>query len=713
MDTNLNQKQINNVIVNVDFQESFDQLTEDEKNYLYYLSKACWTGQIIDLFQTSSESPAMFIIFQRFFGSFKNIKDLDGKIKQKQIEPVIYEKFLQYAAKFYSNFGNYTIKKEKFIPEFNAGSIEKNIEIFGNILKLSEKYKDFDGIWTSLGYSIFNKSDADRKIDLEEKDGKNNYYLGLNIKKPQIEDADKLLLSKDISLLNTRIFEYYNNQVIILISSAEKNQINIDEKYILLYGEFFPILTRLNQYLEEAKNLITKHEDKDLIDDYITFIKTGHIGYHRESQKKWVKLNSPIDYNINWNEKNIDPLNRRGLYEGFVGLTDSFYSEKYEKIINLIPQLMEEFPWPKDFIEIKEKVQFKSFEIICFAKKGCPYGKSLPYYKDIRKKEGTKNLLFSNVFPNFKESKENYYFLSKNDKDLISSFGESSIKIKTALKLLLGYDLSKFLKKEKDPETNEFKYNFNKDLKNPLTDKSIIEIEDYYKENETFETKFGDNSIIIDECLATLTSLYLCGNESAQQIFFINKIDLNSSMQTTWLLFFSEVINNLNLYNEKDKTWIHMPTQACWIIMNYIIKEQKESEEIIKIELDKEKNEFHLDINGFLLSDTINDIIKNLFQKLFIYKCTGNAEEAAALIEKYSIIDNEVVLNVKNIVEKNGDNQKLFLFHNLIKENDKVIYKKYENNIEGIIRSNLDRFGEEINNEIYSEWTKYATKFLK
>ena len=100
MDTNLNQKQINNVIVNVDFQESFDQLTEDEKNYLYYLSKACWTGQIIDLFQTSSESPAMFIIFQRFFGSFKNIKDLDGKIKQKQIEPVIYEKFLQYAAKF-------------------------------------------------------------------------------------------------------------------------------------------------------------------------------------------------------------------------------------------------------------------------------------------------------------------------------------------------------------------------------------------------------------------------------------------------------------------------------------------------------------------------------------------------------------------------------------------------------------------------------------
>ena len=90
------------MIVNVDFQESFDQLTEDEKNYLYYLSKACWTGQIIDLFQTSSESPAMFIIFQRFFSSFKNIKDLDGKIKD--IEPVIYEKFLQGISAIFMNF---------------------------------------------------------------------------------------------------------------------------------------------------------------------------------------------------------------------------------------------------------------------------------------------------------------------------------------------------------------------------------------------------------------------------------------------------------------------------------------------------------------------------------------------------------------------------------------------------------------------------------
>ena len=64
MESNSNERQTNIVVVNVDFRESFDQLTEEEKKYLYFISKACWTGQLIDLFQTSYESPALFMIFQ-------------------------------------------------------------------------------------------------------------------------------------------------------------------------------------------------------------------------------------------------------------------------------------------------------------------------------------------------------------------------------------------------------------------------------------------------------------------------------------------------------------------------------------------------------------------------------------------------------------------------------------------------------------------------
>jgi hypothetical protein len=176
--------------------------------------------------------------------------------------------------------------------------------------------------------------------------------------------------------------------------------------------------------------------------------------------------------------------------------------------------------------------------------------------------------------------------------------------------------MGKTLKKEKDPETNEYIYNFNQDLKNPLTNEII---ENCYENDETFEKKFGYNSFIINECIASLISLYLCGNESVQEIFYINKIDSKSVTQTIWLLFFAQVITNLNLYNEKEKVWTHSQSQASWIILNYIISEQKESEEIIKIELDEEKKEFKLNINKELLSDSINDIITKLVQKLYIY----------------------------------------------------------------------------------------------
>ena len=64
-------------IIPLDYSKSFEQLTEKEKLYAYYLNKACWAGIPISLFQISYESPAIFIIFQQFFSSFENINNLE------------------------------------------------------------------------------------------------------------------------------------------------------------------------------------------------------------------------------------------------------------------------------------------------------------------------------------------------------------------------------------------------------------------------------------------------------------------------------------------------------------------------------------------------------------------------------------------------------------------------------------------------------------
>ena len=44
---------------------------------------------------------------------------------------------------------------------------------------------------------------------------------------------------------------------------------------------------------------------------------------------------------------------------------------------------------------------------------------------------------------------------------------------------------------------------------------------------------------------------------------------------------------------------------------------------------------------------------------------------------------------------------------------NKVVYTSYKNNKEGIIQSNLERFRDRFNKEIYNQWVKYATNFIK
>ena len=110
---------------------------------------------------------------------------------------------------------------------------------------------------------------------------------------------------------------------------------------------------------------------------------------------------------------------------------------------------------------------------------------------------------------------------------------------------------------------------------------------------------------------------------------------------------------------------------------------EKEKE---KEEKDKEKKSFKLIINKELFTDSVNDIISKLLQRLYIDKCLGNVEDALEIINKYSIIDKEKILEVKKIIEKNAENTPLYLFHNLKMVENKVVYTSYKNNKEGIIQ---------------------------
>ena len=688
-------------IHNINFIETFEQLTEEEKNYIYYLSKACWAGQPIILFQTSFESPALFIIFQIFFSSFGELSEIKTTLLKNNISDVNYNEFLKYAALFYTNFGNYLYKK-KFIPSIKSSDFE-------DILHLSPSFDEFKSIWDIIKYIIYDDSEKVSYINLEEKNGKNNYYFG-GIKEEQIKKTDDILKKNNYSLINTRLMMLNSSKIVTLIGSIEEKQITLDEQNILFFGEYSSFLKRINNNLEDAKKYVPQDSEKEVINDYINFFNTGNIETHKESQKKWVSENlSSIDFNIGWNECVLDPMGVRGLFEGFVGIADKFLSQKYEQLVKLVKELTNELPWDENFEKKINNVQFNSLEIICFSRNGAPFGKCLPKYYEIKENYGVKNLLFFNSCPNFNSKISDYFFCDEGDIELINNLGKQSIKILTSLKQLLGYGSGKLFRITKD-ENNQEISNFNRDLINPITGEKI---DKYYLNNETFEERFSSYASVLDEFRSLLIGLYFSENKNIQDIFYVNKSDFKNVTYTIWLLQFSRAIFGLKFYNEKDKTWGHPYIQAVYMLTKYIFEVQQEGEEIIKINLDENNDTFKIQINKYAILIYGKELLSKIMTKIHIWKCTGDVENASNFINNYSQLD-EKFLKIKKIVEKNNTTVTLFLFHNLIKDEDgNISYKEYKENLLGIIESNLDRFGTEYNKDIYNQWVKYATNFIK
>ena len=69
-------------IQNLTFSGPWTYLTEKEKNYAYYMSKASWAGALITLHQICYEAPPLFCLFQAFFAD-KNFEELQANAMSK------------------------------------------------------------------------------------------------------------------------------------------------------------------------------------------------------------------------------------------------------------------------------------------------------------------------------------------------------------------------------------------------------------------------------------------------------------------------------------------------------------------------------------------------------------------------------------------------------------------------------------------------------
>lgn len=89
-------------IIELQCEESFNALTDKEKLYTHYLSKACWNGSLISFVQCSPETPVIFILLHKVY-----LAEPIAELKKKCLNQLSDEEFTVRCLKIFHRYLSY------------------------------------------------------------------------------------------------------------------------------------------------------------------------------------------------------------------------------------------------------------------------------------------------------------------------------------------------------------------------------------------------------------------------------------------------------------------------------------------------------------------------------------------------------------------------------------------------------------------------------
>lgn len=325
-------------VQNLAFSKAWTFLTEQERNYAYFMAKASWAGARMVPHQISYEAPALFVIFQTYFRDpdFQLLEECAIKDGATLIQ---WKNFIAYVAGVYGNMSNYhSFGDIKFIPEL------ANFAKFTQILySHPEAKKEFshlkqvlDELLPQVDREVFNIDKPYTQLNFPHEGGVTGYF-SRNMTPEDLKLVKEVLLKEKVDILNTRAFKHQNGDIMITVGSIDHSSRSVEHagrKFEIRFGEFSSYLKDMNYYLERAMTYAANDNQREMIRFYIEHYKTGSIEVHKDSQRKWIADKGPVvETNMGWIETYIDPENSRAYFEGWVAIVDKELSKKFKQLV--------------------------------------------------------------------------------------------------------------------------------------------------------------------------------------------------------------------------------------------------------------------------------------------------------------------------------------------------------------------------------------------
>ncbi|KAI7847765.1 peptidase family M49-domain-containing protein [Circinella umbellata] len=650
----------------------FDSLSNREKHYAHYMSRASFEGTRIIIAQTN---PNAIPIYDLILDIFKDKKtggliDVEQLGTKSDVPRESFEQFLQYSAQFLGNLSNYkSFGDEKFIPRIPAEDLEKIVQAGGGQLSPEIKQEIYDVKEnTLLGFP---------------EDGHLSGYYTQDMKKADIRLVQEFLEQQNIEALNTRVFKTKEGYKLVTASSAiaepRKFTLSNGKKLEVTFGDFQEEMTKIAHNIRQAAAYSANEHQTAMLEAYYESFTTGSIEAHMESQRHWLKDIGPdVETNIGFIETYRDPQGVRAEWEGFVAMVNKEQTIKFGNLVDQAPTFVSRLPWPATFErETINKPDFTSLEVLAFATGGVPAGINIPNYTNITQVLGSKNVSLGNVI-SAQSPDEKFPFIKQEDLDLYRKYRNPSFEVQVGTHEL-GHGTGKLFHEEAD---NEF--NFDKTtVINPLTNEPI---QSWYKPGQSFNSIFKAISNSYEECRAECIALTLSHHQDILDIFGYQGQEAEDVLYIMYLNMARAGLMGLEFYDPEAKKWGQAHMQARYAILNVMLKAGQGFVAIEKVE----NGSLEINMDRSKIRSVGAPAVADFLAKLQIYKATADEKEGTEFYLDATSVP-EHWESIRETVLRSKQPRKIFVQGNTVIENEQVILKEYEPSAIGMIQSMVER----------------------
>lgn len=612
--------------------------------------------------------------------------------------------FLQYAAQFLGNGGNYkSFGDSKFLPRCEE-------KVFAALAKLAP---EADAFYAATKGAIFS---ADKPgllhLGFTDDGHMTNYYPeSPDITRQEIEAVNAWMRDAGLLPENTRVKKCGGDVYEILIASAvsptdvsKGGDIGRDVEHTvsdgvlkgktikLVYRDHETEMSMISSYIQKAQENAENSMQESMHKSYATSFGEGSMLAHKDSQRYWVQDKGPmVESNIGFIETYRDPAGIRGEWEGFAAVVNQERTRAFGALVESAPALIPTLPWSGEFEKDRFLApDFTSLEVLSFAGSGIPAGINIPNYDDIRQNFGFKNVSLGNVL-SAKAPDEKIPFIKESDQGIYQKYRDPAFEVQVGLHELTGHGCGKLLQ-----ETAPDVYNF--DVKNPPISPLTNEpVKTWYKPGQTWGSVFGGLAGAYEECRAELVAMFLSCDFSALKIFGFGDGTSNMDGEAGDVLYASYLsmaragLAAVEFWDPKSQKWGQPHCQARFAILKCFLEA---GNDFCKLDYTQDDlSDLTISLDRSKILTTGRKAVGDFLQKLHIHKSTANVEEGSEFFSHMSDVGLQFWgTKVRDVVLEKKQPRKVFVqAHTFVDKDGIVGIKHYEATPEGMIQSWVDR----------------------